>query len=109
MKQTDLRDKIELLNDKIAFRFIEDRPNSNFRTLSKTGIIVAESTEKLVGKARWGEVILIGPDVNDVKEKDYILVEPLRWTTELELEGVPDGFWMTDEKSVLAVSEDFPE
>lgn len=105
----ELSSNIELLNDKIAFRFIEDISNNNFKAVSKSGIIIAEKPENQVGKARWAQVLTVGPEVCEVKAEDYVLVEPLRWTTGLNLDEVGFEFWITDEKSVMAISEEMPE
>lgn len=104
-----LEERLELLSDKVAFLFLENMANNTFKSVTKSGIILAEKTENQVGKARWGKVLLVGPDAQELEVGDFILVEPLRWTTALDLDNSGDEFWMTDEKSVMAVSKEYPE
>lgn len=106
---TDISNKIELLEDKIAFLFLENIANKTFKSVTKSGIILSEKAENQVGKARWGRVEAVGPNVRDAKEGDFILMEPLRWTTGLEIDSDTAEFWITDEKSVLAISKEYPE
>lgn len=104
-----LEERLELLNDKVAFVFLENMANKSFKSVTKAGIILAEKAENQVGKARWGKVLLLGPDVVELEIGDYVLIEPLRWTTALDLDNTGDEFWMTDEKSVMAISKEYPE
>lgn len=106
---SQISENLDLLEDKIAFTFIENISNKTFKSVTKSGIILSEKAENQVGKARWGRVEAVGPKVIDVKEGNFALIEPLRWTTGLELDEIQSEFWITDEKSVLAVSEEFPE
>lgn len=100
---------VDLVGDKVAFEFLDDVSNNKFKTTTKAGIILAESAENQVGAARWGLVISTGPDVNELEVGDYILIEPLRWTTALEIDEYESEFWITDQKSVMAVSNELPE
>lgn len=104
-----LDERLELLDDKVAFIFLENMANKTFKSVTKSGIILAEKAENQVGKARWAKVLLTGPDVKELEVGDFILIEPLRWTTALDLDNTGEEFWMTDEKSVMAVSKEYPE
>jgi len=104
-----LENEIELLDNKIAFQFLENISNKSFKSTTKSGIILAESPESQVGKARWGQVLMVGPDVSEVRNSEYILIEPLSWTTGLELDSHDEEFWMTTEDRILAVSEEYPD
>jgi co-chaperonin GroES (HSP10) len=99
-------DNLELSEDKILFIFDEDIENKKFSNVTKSGIIVQERAENQLEKPRLGWVKQIGPDVKDVQVGDLVLIEPLRWTTGIEVEEVSDGeFWITDEKSIMGIME----
>lgn len=104
-----LENVIDVLDDKVVFQFLDEIDGESFKTIRKSGIIVAETQDNQVGEARWAKVLMIGPDVSEVEKDDFILIEPLRWTTGLKVSGFDSKFWMTDEKSVMAVSDEAPQ
>ena len=55
--------------------------------VTSTGIIIKSDNGKSSGvKPRWGKVWAIGPEQNDVKVGEWILIEHGRWTRPSELE-----------------------
>jgi co-chaperonin GroES (HSP10) len=55
--------------------------------VTSTGIIIKSDNGKSSGvKPRWGKVWAIGPEQNDVKVGEWILIEHGRWTRTIELE-----------------------
>ena len=96
---------IEAIDDKIIFEFLEDIQNKTFSKVSEGGIILQQAAENQLQEPRFVKVLKVGPDVKDVKVEDIVLVEPLKWTTAIEIEEADSKFWITDEKSVLAISE----
>lgn len=53
--------------------------------------------------AQWGIVKNIGHQVRDVKVGDRVLVEPLKWTTGVDFDGIT--YWRTDEDCILLVDD----
>ena len=47
----------------------------------------------------------VGPDAVDVQEGDRVLIEALKWSQGIELDG--NTYWRTDESQVLAIDEDY--
>lgn len=102
---SDVFKNIEVIEDKILFQFLEDVQNKSFSQVSSGGIIIQESQHNQLQTPRYAKVLKIGPDVNDVNEGETVLIEPLKWTTAIEIDEVEETFWITDEKSILAISE----
>lgn len=101
---------IELIEDKVAFKFLEEVDSAGFSGKSKSGIIVKQDEENQVNQARWGIVIQTAPSVTEVTEGEYILVEPLGWTSGLEIdESDEEKFWITTESRIMAVSDEAPK
>jgi len=105
----ELSEDLELVGKKIAFEFLEDQSSNGFSNRTRGGIYYREETENQLDKGRWGRVLLIGPDVKEVSCGDYVLVEPLRWTTGLTVGESEEKFWMTEEKDIMAISDGYPE
>jgi hypothetical protein len=102
--------KLKLIEDKVAFRFLEDVDNSGFSGKTESGLLVKRSDDNQVNTPRWGTVLKCADDVTEVKEGDYILIEPLGWTTALEFEEISDdSFWITTEAKIMAVSDEEPK
>lgn len=100
---------LNLIEDKIAFKFLEDINNGSFSQTTSAGIIVQEKNENQLKKARWGVVIKCAPSVTEVEEGDTILIEPLGWTNSMEFNEIEeDEFWITTEDKIMAVSVDSP-
>jgi chemotaxis signal transduction protein len=53
---------------------------------------------------RWGLAISVGPDTIEVKDGDYILVEPGKWTTGFHVDQ-DTRIWKTDEDHIIATSD----
>ena len=98
-------DNLELVEDKILFVFDEDIESKRFKTVTSSGIIVQEKAENQLQKPRLGWVKQIGPDVKDVSKGDLVLIEPLRWTTAIDVEEIEGKFWITDEKSIIGIMD----
>lgn len=102
-------EKLTLLENKIAFEFLEDTTGSGFSTKTTAGIIVSQNEENQVDKARWGKVIKQAKSVTEVSTGDYILVEPMGWTLGLKLDEVEEEtFWITTEDRIMAVTNKEP-
>ena len=56
--------------------------------VSAGGIVIPDDNMKDHGiRARWGKVWKVGPEVNDLKEGEWILIKHGRWTFGIEVEG----------------------
>lgn len=100
---------IDLIENKIAFEFLEDITNGSFTNTTESGIIVQRDAPNQVKEARWGVVTKCARNVTEVEEGDYILMEPLGWTNRLEVDEVSDdAFWVTTEDRIMAVSKEAP-
>lgn len=97
--------KLRALNKQIIFTFLQDTSGNYFHETTKTGLVLLENKDKQLKPARWGKVERIGKDVSsEIKIGDFILIEPLMWTTHLAFEG--EKFWVTSEDKVMCVSEE---
>ena len=96
---------IKPLNDSVIFQFLDTISGGAFASKTKSGIILTnKNTDENSQKPRWGKVFAVGPDVKDVKEGDYILIGPLRWTLGFKFDGVELS--KTIEKEILMVADD---
>ena len=79
---------------------------------SSGGIYIPSDNGKQAGlRARWAQVYEIGPEQEDVKKGQWILVEHGRWTRGIALEDDTGEFEvrMVEAESVLAVSDSKPD
>lgn len=104
-----LIDNVELFASNIAFEFIEEIEGSGFTHTTKSGIIYKHDESEQVSPDRWGKVLAIGPDVVDINVGEYILIESLRWTTAMKIEGYSGKFWITSDRDVMAISDELPD
>lgn len=102
---------IELTTDFIAFQFKEHVNAKGMFDEAGRGIIYIpnnSSHQQSAANHRWVTVIKVGPDVKDpaIVPGAEILIENLRWSMGIPLEGTTEKFHVTKEKEVLAVQED---
>ncbi|CAB4125988.1 GroES chaperonin family [uncultured Caudovirales phage] len=80
---------------------------------SAGGIVLMSDDGKSEGvKPRWCKVYAVGPEQEDVKVGDWILVEHGRWTRGLIVEeddGTDFSIWRVDPTGIMMVSETRPE
>lgn len=93
--------QITTLHDKILFTFEDEHSSKGFDNVSEGGIVFS-SFHHDARQDRWGVVLVIGPDVKEIKTGDRILVEALKWS---EGHTVDDELkiWMTTEENVMLV------
>lgn len=96
--------KLRPLKDAIYFAFNEDATEGRINSKSSSGILIATDMKYQDQKeARWGIVLAKGPEVpDDIVVGEYILVEPLQWTTMMNYDDV--RFWKTDYTKIMATS-----
>lgn len=103
-----LPQELEPVSDHILFQFIEETERSQkgaFRNKTTWGFELAMSYDDTTKTPRWVEIIGLGPDVpKDFHVGQVVLVAPLRWTQQVEYNGVK--FARTDDKNILAVDDD---
>ncbi|MGL5917388.1 MAG: hypothetical protein ACRCZC_06765 [Culicoidibacterales bacterium] len=93
------------LKNSIIFTFAQTTRDGYFRNETSWGFKISGSDYDS-NKARWGKVEIIGPDVKHVKVGQYILIEPLKWTTAIEHNGIE--YWRTAEPFVMGTTETTP-
>ena len=79
---------------------------------SRGGIILINDDNSEQGiRPRWMQVYSVGPNVVDIKEGQWIMVEHGRWTHGMILRDDKEEFtiWAAEEESVLLVSDKKPE
>jgi len=100
--------KLRALNDTIIFVFVQDTAGNMFHEQTKSGIAYIENKDKQLKSARWGKVVKTGKDVSsEIANGQYVLIEPLMWTTHMAHEG--EKFWVTSEDKILAIAEENPQ
>jgi len=98
--------QIRALHDDVI---IQDMDFGEIRLSS--GIILRSDDGKNHGiKPRWGKVYKVGPEQQDVKEGQWILIEHGRWTRKIKIN---DGqgekeIQKVDVAAILAVSDEMP-
>ena len=80
--------------------------------VTASGLILQSDNGKGEGiKPRWGRVWAIGPDQQDVKIGEWILMEHARWTREMEYEnedGTISKIYMADLKGMMLSADEKP-
>lgn len=78
---------------------------------TQSGIVIKSDDGKAHGiKPRWGKVYKVGPEQQDVKEGQWILIEHGRWTRKVKIND-GDGekeIQKVDVDCILAVSDERP-
>lgn len=96
------------LGNSILFQFLDETRGAqgSFSERTRSGLIIPTLQQTQKGE-RWGKVVAVAPDVPDVQVGDYILIEPLMWTRNAELDG--EKFWKTNADKVMIVSNDIAD
>ena len=95
---------ISAIESNVIFQFTEDVTQSRFINSAESGMIVNSGDGNQALWPRWGKAIKIGPDVKEVIEGDYILIESGKWTLGFFIEDV--RYWKTDESKIIGVSDE---
>jgi co-chaperonin GroES (HSP10) len=90
--------------------FVSDMEFGEQKTAS--GLFIPSANGKAEGiSPRWGKVWAIGPDQQDVKIGEWILIEHGRWTRTVEVEQEDGSILevrMVDSKDVMMSTDDKP-
>lgn len=97
---------LRLTKERILFQFLDSTTNGNFKNQTAWGFEFQRKEDE-IKEARWGRVTKIGANVTQVAPGQYILIEPMMWTTGVDLDG--STYWATAEEKVLLVSDDHPK
>jgi hypothetical protein len=92
---------IKPIGNGIIFQFEDKVTKGLFGAESEAGLFIAPSYTESGQESRWAYAVAVGPKTSIVKKGDRILIQPLRWTTELKFGDVP--LWKTDEDQVIMV------
>lgn len=88
----------------ILFAFTDDAAGGKFIPKTASGIILTNQSPEFSQGPKWGKVLAVGDECEEVKVGDYILIEALQWTTGFTHDEIK--VWRTTEEKVIAVSED---
>lgn len=76
---------------------------------TRSGIVLRSDDGKSEGvKPRWAKVMAVGPEVEDVKVGEWVLLEHGRWSRGLQVEeddGTKFDMWRADPKGIIMVSD----
>jgi co-chaperonin GroES (HSP10) len=95
--------KVTTLRNNILFRFNDKVKDGKFVEVTESGLYLGFQHIDSGKKAREATVLVVGPNVTDVKVGDTILIEPLQWTEEVSMGG--EKFWLTTEDKVIGIIE----
>jgi co-chaperonin GroES (HSP10) len=93
------------LGNSVLFKFLDETQGAqgSFSERTRSGLIIPTLQATQKGE-RWGRVVAVGPDAEGVAVDDYILIEPLMWTTNEVFEG--EKVWKTNTDKVMAMTSD---
>ncbi len=97
--------RLRAITNGIIFKFVEEFSKNQFTLTTSWGFRFKSSYDEATKECRWGKVLSKGPMCSDeIKEGDFILIEPLKWTPGVmfEAENADGWIWKTDEDCVLA-------
>jgi co-chaperonin GroES (HSP10) len=99
--------KLKALHNKILCHYIQ----KGQQTLA-SGIILTNDDGREGGiRPRWMQVYAVGPDVKDIKEGQWVMVEHGRWTHGMTMRDDDNKeftLWGAEEEAVLLVSDNEP-
>jgi hypothetical protein len=93
----------EAIRDHIIFKFVDGTNSTRFRNTHHRFIITSDDSTQ--GQLpRWGEVVSVGPNCEEVKVGEFALIENGMWTPGFYHEE--ERYWKTDETKVILVSDE---
>ena len=104
--------ELHALRDHIIFQFEREvvRKTDNgyertqFQDETDWGFQVSNFDEG-TQQPQWGIVTSVGPDATDIELGDRVLIEALKWSHGIEVDG--KTFWRTDETQVMAIDDTY--
>jgi len=93
------------LRDSFLFVFLNDHSEGRFIDKAKSGIILTNNDlDSQHMYARWGKVLVVGPEVTDFEKGAIVLIEQGRWTQGFKYDSVQ--IWKSDQRQVCAIGDD---
>lgn len=104
-KLEELMKVIKPIHDKVLAYMID-----GFGEKKTAGGLILQEKDGTVDaiRPRWFKVAFVGPDQEDVKPDDYVLVAHGRWSRGVSLEDDSDKLYFLDNDEMLAVSDELP-
>lgn len=93
--------ELKPIRNQIVFEFIEETRNGQFDLVTPSGVMIRQTSEKQIDYCRWGRILAIGPEVNELEEGQIVLIEKLRWTSRFRI--TDKKYWITTDEEVLAI------
>jgi len=94
---------IKAIENNVIFQFVEDVTQTRFVNSAASGFIISSTDNNQTLDPRWGKAISVGPDVTEIKNNDFILIEQGKWTTSFRIGN--DRYWKTDDSKIIGVSD----
>ena len=98
---------LEPMRNHLIVSFFDVAEKGFFRDKTSWGFDLGRSLDRSAQTARWGVVLAVGPDTKEIVKGDYVCIEPLMWTENVDLDGLK--VWRTDESKVMLVSKEQPQ
>jgi len=99
--------KLRALHNKILCHYIEKG-----QQVSSGGIVLIDDDNREEGiRPRWMQVYSVGPEVKDVKEGQWVMVEHGRWTHGMTMRNEDNEeftVWGAEEEAILLVADEEP-
>ena len=91
--------RLRPIKNHIIFQFV-DEVDANGKFVEKTdwGFVIPGHFDNSAKSPRWCNVVEVGPECEDIKAGQQILVQALKWTPGFKLDDV--RYWRTDETQV---------
>lgn len=94
---------LEAVANAVIFKFTDEVLSTRFDNKTPGGIIIPlDNTQSQI--PRWGYVTHVGPEVEDVKPGEFVLVDKGRWTQGFLVDD--ERYWKTDDRSILGVTDE---
>jgi len=89
----------------ILFVFLDDVSGGWFYEKTSGGLIVPKNVDSNITQCRWGKVVAVGADVDElIKPKMNVLIEAMKWTTGVDYDGIK--IWRTNYDSIVGIEEE---
>lgn len=106
------------LHDSFLFAFLQNQTgDGNFIEQTKSGIVIPgvgnrqaqghAAFDRSIKEGRWAMVLATGPECKEIKNGDFVCIEPNMWTNSVEHDGIK--IRKSDESKVMAISKERPD
>lgn len=100
-----ISDELTPVGNTVLFKFLDETNGKSgmFSERSRSGLIIPKLQSTQKGE-RWAEVLAVGPNAQDVKVGEFILIEPLMWTVGSVYND--QKVWKTNPDKIMVVTTD---